>query len=173
MRLSYSQIHYDKLNIKYSRLFYSLKGDNKEYGKSDFKEDLTKLEYSDKDIQTVMDLFSSVQKYYKILVESEKKIPEFNPVNASSVKNVEEWVEKVVVENPNLTRVKGLESPIENSHLKSTTATPKLFYAIAVAISVLILLYEVSWLGKSSIAPIIIATNIAVLLVIVGVTMKK
>jgi len=173
MRMALSQIHYDKLKIKYSRLFYSLKGDNKEYGKSDFKEDLTKLEYSDKDIQTVMDIITSVYKYYKILVESEKKIPEFNPENEKPVKNVDELMEKMVTENPNLTRVKGLESPIENSHLKSTTATPKLFYAVAVAISVLILIYEVSWLGKSSIAPIIIATNIAVLLVIVGVTMKK
>ena len=141
MRLSYSQIHYDKLNIKYSRLFYALKGDNKKYGKSDFKKDLTKLEYSDKEIQDAMDLFSSVQRYYKILVESEKKIQEFNPVNVSSIQNVEEWLEKVVAENPNLTRVRGLDGSDQNSHLKSTTATPKLFAINAIIISIGTLLY--------------------------------
>ena len=169
MRLSYSQIHYDKLNIKYSRLFYSLKGDNREYGKSDFKKDLSKLEYSDNDIQQAMDSFFSIQRYFKLLVESEGKIPEFNPVHNQMS---QEEFERAIANSPNVTKTFGKAADTQ-SHLKSTSATPKLFYTLAVIISVIILIYEISWLGKSSIAPIIIATNIAVLLVIVGVTMKK
>jgi hypothetical protein len=169
MHIALSQIHFDKLYIKYSRLFYALKENDKEYGKSDFKEDLSKLEYSDNDIQQAMDSFSSIQRYYKLLVESEGKIPEFNPVHNQMS---QEEFERAIANSPNVTKTFRKNADTQ-SHLKSTTATPKLFYAIAVAISVLILIYEVSWLGKSSIAPIIIATNIAVLLVIVGITMKK